>query len=61
MTESLSKTDTLIGMRRRILKKLVRDVAPLHKSLNPGPGGRIRLRAKINFSISPTLENFVEI
>ena len=34
---------------------------PLHKSLNPGSGGRIRLRAKIHFSISPTLENFLEI
>ena len=35
--------------------------APLHKSSNPSPLGRIRFRARISFSISPTLKKFFEI
>jgi hypothetical protein len=34
-------------------------VAPRHKSSNPVPLGKLRFRAKLNFSISPTLENFL--
>ena len=46
---------------RDIRRKVVRVGTPLHKSSNPFAGGKIRLRAKIHFSISPTLENFLEI
>ena len=36
-------------------------MSPLHKSSSLVPIGKLRFRAKLNFSISPTLENFLEI